>query len=145
MHNPIENDRYDLAQQRGAVVYACDLSGNITFLNHEGERLSGYSREEACRMNVAEVIDPELAGDIHEHILREARKRVGTVYDIDVIAKDGHRISLEVSTRVIYREGEGIEIQGIAVPSERNQLSRPIGLRCVDLAFSYGNMAEPVG
>jgi two-component system, cell cycle sensor histidine kinase and response regulator CckA len=140
--NPIENNRHDpaLAYRAGAVVYAYDLSGNITFLNYEGERISGYSREEACRMNIAEVIDPKFAGRIHEQILRDAKERVGTVYEIDIVAKDGRRIPLEVSTRVVLRDGERIEVQGIAVPSViRNQSSFSKGLRCLDEDFFYGN------
>lgn len=97
-------------------------------------------------MNIAEVIDPESAGHIHEQILRDAKERVGTVYEIDVIAKDGHRIPLEVSTRVVLREGERIEIQGIAVPSViRSQSFFSTGLRCVDKDFCYGNMPGRMG
>ncbi len=147
MHNSTENNRHDpgLAHRVSAVVYAYDLSGNITFLNHEGERISGYSREEACRMNIAEVIDPKIAGHIREQILRDAKERVGTVYEIDIVAKDGRRIPLEVSTRVILRDGERIEIQGIAVPSViRNQSSFSTRLRCLDENFCYGNMTGRV-
>jgi PAS domain S-box-containing protein len=148
MHKPTENYRPDpgFAHRGGAVVYSYDLDGNITFLNHEGEQLSGYSREEACRMNIAEVIDPESAAHIHEQILRDAKERVGTVYEIDVIAKDGRRIPLEVSTRVVLRDGDQIEVQGIAVPSViRTQSSFSMGLRCVDEDFCYGNLPGRVG
>jgi PAS domain S-box-containing protein len=143
MHHFADNNRHDpgFVQPAGAVVYSYDLSGNFTFLNHEGELLSGYSREEACRMNIAEVIDSEFAGHLHEQILRDAKRRVGTVYEVDVIAKDGRRIPLEVSTRVVLRDGERVEVQGIAVPSViRSQTPFSFGLRCVDQDFCYGNM-----
>ena len=119
MLHPTENNRRDpgLAHRASTVVYAYDLSGNITFLNYEGERIWGYSREEACRMNIAEMIDPQIAGRVREQIIRDAKERVGPVYEIDIIAKDGRRIPVEVSTRVVSREGERIEVQGIAVPS----------------------------
>jgi two-component system, cell cycle sensor histidine kinase and response regulator CckA len=148
MHNRTENNRHGpgLAHPDTAIVYSYDLSGNITSLNHEGEQLSGYSREEACRMNIAEVLDPKFAGHIHEQILSDAKERVGTVYEIEVIAKDGRRIPLEVSTRAVLRDGGRIEVQGIAVPSViRNQSSFSTGLRCVDENFCYGNMPGRVG
>jgi PAS domain S-box-containing protein len=100
------------------VTYAHNLSGNLTFLSEEGERISGYSCEEACRMNIAELLDPEIAGRACEQIMGDVTKRIGTVYEIDLIAKDGQSVPLEVSTRVVVlRGGEPIEIQGIAVPS----------------------------
>lgn len=130
-----ENNRHDpgIAHRASAVVYAYDLSGNIKFLNHEGERLLGYSREEACRMNIAEMIDPQIAGRIREEIIRNARERVGTVYEIDIIAKDGRRIPLEVSTRVVVRGGNRVEVHGIAVPSViKNQSLFSKGMRFLD-------------
>jgi two-component system cell cycle sensor histidine kinase/response regulator CckA len=124
------------AQPPNAVVYAHDLSGNITFLNHEGERISGYSREEACRMNIAEVIDPGIAGHLQKQILRDAKEPVGTVYEIDIIAKDGRRIPVEVSTRVVLRDGVRVEVQGIAVPSVIRSLSESrVRAQCVDEDF----------
>ncbi len=89
-------------------------------------------------MNIAEVIGPQFSG--HEQIIRDAKERVGTVYEIDIIAKDGRRIPLEMSTRVVLREGERIEVQGIAVPSViRDQSSFSAELRSPDLDSCYGN------
>jgi hypothetical protein len=94
-------------------------------------------------MNIAEIIDPNIAGHLQKQILRDAQEPVGTVYEIDIMAKDGRRIALEVSTRVVLRDGERVEVQGIAVPSViRNQCSFSTGLRCLDPDFFYGNAPE---
>ena len=94
MHNHQRNQTpgREFFQRASDVTYAYDLSGNFTFLSEEGERISGYSREEACRMNIAELLDPEIAGQVGEQIIRDAREPVGTVYEIDLIAKDGRRV-----------------------------------------------------
>ncbi|MDX6384284.1 MAG: hypothetical protein QOK48_1857 [Blastocatellia bacterium] len=127
-------------QRSGDVTYAYDLEGNFTFLNEEGEKLSGYSCDEVCRMNIAELLDPQVAGELHQEILRSAKERVGMVYEVDIIARDGRRIPLEVSTRIVSRAGKPIEIQGIAVPSviRSNPASR-LRQHCLDEAFSYEN------
>ncbi len=118
------------------VTYAHNLSGNLTFLSKEGERISGYSCEEACRMNIAELLDPEIAGQACEQIMGDVTKRIGTVYEIDLIAKNGQSVPLEVSTRVVLRDGEPIEIQGIAVLSViRSQSPSPLKARCLDESF----------
>ncbi len=123
-------------QLAGDVTYAHDMSGNLTFLNKEGERITGYSCEEACGMNIAELLDPEVAAQVREEILRDPKKCVGTVYEVDIITKDGRRVALEASMRIVLRDGEPVEIRGIAVPSViRNpSLSFP-GLRCLDERF----------
>lgn len=117
------------------MVYAYDLSGRITFLNDEGVRLSGYSCEEACQMNIAEVVAPEIAAHLTDQIGRNITKRVGTVYEIEIITKDGRRVPMEVSTQVLYRSGEPIEIEGIAVPSVLQKDIPPLRRRCVDADF----------
>lgn len=130
MNSQKEDYRHDrdLFQGTNEIVYAHDLGGNFTFLNDVGERISGYSREEACRMNIAEVVPAEIAEHVREQIARNVTRRVGTVYEIDLVAKDGRRVPLEVSTAVMLREGQPIEIQGIAVPSviRGDAASRPV-------------------
>jgi len=122
-----EQDHRELFQGANAnkIVYAHDLAGNFTFLNHTGEAISGYSRSEICRMNIAELVPAEIAAHVREQIISNVTRRVGTVYEIDLIAKDGHRVPLEVSTALVLRNGQPIEIQGIAVPSVIRAGSRP--------------------
>ena len=107
----------ELFQGGNKIIYAHDLAGNFTFLNHTGEAISGYSCSEISRMNIADLVPAEIAAHVREQITSNVTRRVGTVYEIDLIAKDGHRVPLEVSTALVLRNGEPIEIQGIAVPS----------------------------
>ena len=119
MNSQIDHQRHHRDHFPGGnkIVYAHDLGGNFTFLNHAGEKISGYSCEELCRMNIAELVPAEIAEHFREQIISSVTQRVGTVYEIDLIAKDGHRVPLEVSTALVLRNGQPIGIQGIAVPS----------------------------
>lgn len=101
------------------VIYVHDLDGNLTFLNRRGEQLLGYSCEEACRMNISEIVSPEIARRVRDEILDSTNRKIGVVYEIEVIAKDGHRVPLEVSTSVVFDHGEPVEIEGIALPPIR--------------------------
>ena len=146
-HSPTKQTPDLLVQRASDVTYAHDLSGNLTFLNEEGERITGYSCKEACGMNIAELLGPEIAAQVREEIFRDAKERVGTVYEIDIITKDGRRVPLEASMRVVLRDGKPVEIQGIAVPSVfRNpSLSFP-RFRCLDEKFFFGTLSlEQVG
>ena len=96
------------------IIYTHDLQGNFTSLNRSGERITGYTREETMKMNVADVIAPEYLNLAREMIAHKASQKVSTVYEIDIISKQGRRIRLEVSTRLIFREGRPIGVQGIA-------------------------------
>ena len=103
----------ELFENANDIVYTHDLQGNFTSLNRSGERITGYSREEAAKMNVADVIAPEYLNLARDMIAHKASENVSTVYEIDIITKQGRRVRLEVSTRLIFRDGKPIGVQGI--------------------------------
>ena len=103
----------ELFENANDIIYTHDLDGNFTSLNRSGERLTGYTREEAATMNVADVIAPEDLTMAREMIAHKATERVSTVYEVDIISKEGRRVRLEVSTRLIFRDGKPVGVQGI--------------------------------
>lgn len=129
------DSEYALLSPDQQIVYAHDLSGNLTFLNHAGERLLGYSSEEARRMNVADLMCPEIASRILEQVATAAGRSVGTVYEIEILAKDGRRLKLEVSVHLVLRRDRSIEIEGIAVPATSGTWHRTGRPRCLDENF----------
>ena len=107
-------ERYrELFENANDIIYTHDLAGNFTSLNGSGERITGYSREEAALMNVADVIAPEYLSLAREMIAHKASENVSTVYELDIITKDKRRVRLEVSTRIILRDGKPVGVQGI--------------------------------
>ncbi len=116
-------------------MYAHDLLGNFTFLNHAGEQILGYSCEEARRMNVADLMRAEVAASILEHAALNSRRQIGAVYEVEMTAKDGRRLPLEVSVHVVSRRGRPIEIEGIAVPATSVAWARAKKPRCLDEDF----------
>ncbi len=127
------------------ILFAHDLAGHITFLNEAGERILGYSCKEACQMNIAELVAPEFAAQVREQLARNVREILGAVFEIDIIAKDGGRVALEVSTRIAPADGRPTRVEGIAVPSVlRNQNSPHPRLRCVDADFGFGTSPLPL-
>ena len=126
------------------IVYTLDLAGNFTFLNGVGERLSGYSCDEACRMNITQVVTPELAEYVRQQITRTVREWFGAVYEIEIITKDRRRVALETSTHVVLRDGQPIEIQGIALaPIAQARRLPDERVRCLDREFMFGTWLTP--
>ncbi|HEY0547682.1 MAG TPA: PAS domain S-box protein [Pyrinomonadaceae bacterium] len=103
----------ELFQNANDLIYTHDLKGNFTSLNKAGERITGYTLDEALQMNIAEVVVPAQLERAHQMIARKAAEDVSTVYELDIEAKNGRRVALELSTRLIYSEGQPIGVQGI--------------------------------
>lgn len=108
-------DRYrDLFENATDIVYTHRLDGRITSLNRAGERATGYSREEAVNMDVNDLAAPEYRGTIDGMMQRKLLTGEATTYEIEIVGKDGRRVPLEISTRLIHREGKPFEVQGNA-------------------------------
>lgn len=98
------------------IVYTHDLT-TLKFVtaNEAALRVTGYSRQELSVITVADIVAPEDLGRAAEMIQRKVEGDAdATTYEVTIVAKDGRRIPVEVSTRVIYRRGEAVAIQGIA-------------------------------
>ncbi|HEV2912090.1 MAG TPA: PAS domain S-box protein [Pyrinomonadaceae bacterium] len=110
-----ENEkRYrDLFENANDLIYTHDMAGNFTSLNKTGERITGYTRDEALRMNIAQVVAPEHIEKARGMIALKTNEDVSTVYELDINARGGRRVSLEVSTRLIYQDGKAVGVQGI--------------------------------
>ncbi|HYE63950.1 MAG TPA: ATP-binding protein [Pyrinomonadaceae bacterium] len=108
-------ERYrSLFENANDIIYTHDLAGNYTSLNEAGEKITGYTRDEALRMNADQVIAPEYLDLARRMIARKLNGEKLTVYELEIITKDGRRVALEVSSQLIYKDGSPIGVQGIA-------------------------------
>jgi two-component system, cell cycle sensor histidine kinase and response regulator CckA len=108
-------ERYrELFENANDIIYTHDLAGNFTSANAAAERMTGYTRAEVVRMNMAQILPP---GDLERTrgMLRNKIMQGGTTtYELTMLAKDGRPLILEVSTRLIRQQGQIVGVQGIA-------------------------------
>ncbi|MEZ5426579.1 MAG: PAS domain S-box protein [Pyrinomonadaceae bacterium] len=103
----------DLFENANDLIYTHDLEGNFTSLNRAGERITGYAREEAIKMNVSQIVAPEYLEQAREMIAQKLDRGTSTAYELEIVTKYGHRVTLELSTRLIYQKGDPVGVQGI--------------------------------
>ena len=108
--------RYNqLFEEANDVVYTHDLHGYFTSLNKAGERLSGYRREELYRRRIFDIIAPEQRETVLQMVEQKILAREGsTQYEVEVITKDGRRVPMEVSTRLLFVGERHVGVMGIA-------------------------------
>jgi|CXWL01.1.fsa_nt_gi diguanylate cyclase (GGDEF)-like protein/PAS domain S-box-containing protein len=109
-------ERYrDLFENANDLIYTHDLNGNFTSLNRAGEVITGYPREEALRMNIAQVVAPEFLEFARTMTARKVVDERPTTYELEIISKQGNRVTLELSTRLIVSsDGMPVGVQGVA-------------------------------
>jgi len=117
----------DIVENAHDIIYSHDLEGNYTSINKAGERITGYTREEALRMNLVQTVAPEYLEKAQQMIARKLAGEEVTAYDLEVVAKDGRRIAVEVNTRLVYQNNVAVGVQGIARNvTERRQLEEQL-------------------
>jgi PAS domain S-box-containing protein len=108
-------ERYrELFENARDAIYVHDLEGNYTRVNRATETLTGYKREELVGRNLAEFVPVEQLQYVHESFCAKVAEQGETSYEIDVLAKDGRRVPIEVRSQAIYENGVMVGVQSTA-------------------------------
>ena len=108
-------ERYrELFENANDIIYTHDLEGRMLSINQAGERISGYTREERLGKDIMEVVAPEHRDLARGMVVQKLQGEEPTQYEVDLVTKDGRRVPIEVSTRMIYQDGAPVAVQGIA-------------------------------
>ena len=108
-------ERYrELFENARDAIYVHDLDGKYISVNRAAEALSGYSREEILGRHFTDFVARENLAEVRDCLLAKLEKEGETTYEVEVIAKDGRRVPVEVSSRAIYEKGTIVGVQGTA-------------------------------
>ena len=108
-------ERYrELFENARDAIYVHDLEGNYTSINRAAEQLSGYTREEIIGHKFTEFIAADYMRHVGNGFCTKLAQMGETTYEVELLAKDGRRVPVEVSSRAIYENGVLVGVQGMA-------------------------------
>jgi PAS domain S-box-containing protein len=108
-------ERYrELFENARDAIYVHDLDGTYTSVNRAAERLSGHTREEILGQNFTDFVSKKHWREVRENLCRKLDEEGETTYEVEVMAKDGRTIPVEVRSRLIYQQGVAVGVQGTA-------------------------------
>lgn len=109
-------ERYrELFENANDLLYTHDLLGNFTSVNHACVTVTGYTHEELTRMSLADLVAPEYLDRARLMLMQKVQQGGGaTTYELEIIARDGRRVPIEVSTRLVMESGYPVAVTGIA-------------------------------
>ncbi|WP_295117362.1 PAS domain-containing hybrid sensor histidine kinase/response regulator [uncultured Chitinophaga sp.] len=99
-----------------AAVCETDLDGNITKVYDSFPRLTGYSKEEVIGKNITDLFVPDERDREKARRLRRQRieKDVPTLYDIEIVLRDGSRKWVLASSGNLY-DRDGNTVGGVGI------------------------------
>jgi PAS domain S-box-containing protein len=108
-------ERYrELFENAKDAIYVHDLSGRYTSMNHAAEKITGYSRQEIIGKHFSNFIAPRDLKHVRKNLCKKLDEQGETSYEVDLVTKDRRRVPVEVSSRLIYENGQAIGVQGTA-------------------------------
>jgi len=108
-------ERYrELFENAKDAIYVQDLMGIYTSVNRAAEKLSGYDRNEVIGKHFEQFVAPEYLPLVRTNFAKKLVDKEQTAYEIEVIAKDGRRVPVELNSTVIFEHDAPVGIQGIA-------------------------------
>jgi PAS domain S-box-containing protein len=127
-HEAALEERYrELFENATDMLYTHDRDGQITSINQTGVRLLQKSRADVLGRNILIFVADEQRASASQWLERLLKGASMANVEWDFVASSGDRVKLEISARLIERDGHELEIEGIARDiTERKRLEREI-------------------
>lgn len=109
-----ERRNRELVENARDAIYTANAAGSFLSVNQAAVDISGYSRTELLKMGFFDLIASEDAARAAEVLSRAFTGEHEEVVQLQLVAKDGHSVFVEVSGRVIEEGGVPVRIEGIA-------------------------------
>src|SRR5215470_1222883 len=104
----------DLIENAEDIIWTIDLEGNVTFLNSACEAITGYTKQELIGKELADLVAPQNLEATRRALARKWESQKATHYEIQVLAKDGRAVDLEVNSSILERGGLPVGVLAIA-------------------------------
>jgi PAS domain S-box-containing protein len=140
-----EESYRELIENANDIIYTLDLSGGFTSLNRAGERITGFTRAEALRLNIAEVIRPDDAARVRQRIAQILAGTVQPSFELDIVAKDSSSLTMDINSRLIRQDGIVVGIQGMGrdiTERKRAEAERQVIAEIVEGVITTANLDE---
>jgi len=109
------HDRYiELYTNSNDIIYRHDLTGKILDLNRAGLTAFACTREEALGRNIFDYITMEDRARAKEKLQQKLSGESRTCYEARVLNRHGSTIVVEVNSRIQFKDGHPIGVEGIA-------------------------------
>ncbi|MFT3782490.1 MAG: response regulator [Nibricoccus sp.] len=115
----------EIIEHASDFIFTTDMSGRFTSFNPAGERSTGYTREEALKIGIPDLIaseDSAIAGALLALVSQPEHTQAAR-FEMRFRTRDGRLVWMETSARPIQEAGRPVGLLGIARDiTERKQI-----------------------
>ncbi len=120
----LEKRYRDLFASATEMIYAHDVSGRLTTFNGGAEKITGYKRRDALRMNILDLVKLEQQESVRRWLSELKNHNPVLKFELQIATRSGRAATIEVSATILQHEGEVDGVECIARDvSERNRIA----------------------
>jgi len=113
-----------LLQNASDVIMVTDMDGNLEEINRAGELLLGYSRDEICRMRVADIHPLAEHSKVKQYFDNYKKNTNTGAFETRLLCKDNRLVEVEVRPTLAEINGRKV-VQGVFIDlAERKRLEK---------------------
>jgi PAS domain S-box-containing protein len=110
-----EGSGLELLEHIYDILFTHGLNGNFSFVNPAGLRLTGHTRQALMRLSLADLAAPEYREAARRIVRGEFEGKLGQwSFPLEIVARDGRRVALQVTTQLVYHNHQPTGFRGIA-------------------------------
>jgi PAS domain S-box-containing protein len=118
-----------LFENAAEFIFTTSLEGRFLSVNRAGETITGLPRSELLTMRLDEIVraeDSEMVKLMRKQLL--SGERDTAVAEVEFAVRNGQRVSMETSQRLIRENGRPVAFQGVSRDiTERKKLEKQLG------------------
>jgi PAS domain S-box-containing protein len=123
----LEQRFQELFEKANDMLYTHDLEGRITSINQTGERLLQLPRRDILSRRLVHFVVHEQQPAARQWLESALKASAPATVELDFASASGRRLTLEISARLIEKNGRLLEVEGVARDiTERKRLEREI-------------------
>ncbi|HLJ67795.1 MAG TPA: EAL domain-containing protein [Chloroflexota bacterium] len=96
------------------IVFTLDFKGNVLSVNRAGQELTGYTENDIGWLNIRHLLPPEQLSQALSLMREKPAGGAASSTELELLARDGTRVPVELNAHVIHRGGRPVGVQGIA-------------------------------
>jgi PAS domain S-box-containing protein len=111
----LDSTGLEFLAQANDLLFTHGLGGTFSYVNRAATRITGHPRQALMRLSLTDLAAPEFREAARRIVRGEFEGRLGEwSFPLEIVARDGRRLALEVTTEMVYMDGQPVGIRGIA-------------------------------
>ena len=135
----------ELIEHARDLIWTVDMAGSVTFLNSACQTITGFTKEELLGKSLTDLVAPENLQAVREALTRRWEDDRPRQCEIQIRAKDGATVHLEITSALLENGGAPAGILAIARDiSARKQAQEAVRRSAEYFEYLFSNHPMPM-